>query len=219
MSEPGTVGAAGVDYSRRFITFEGVEGAGKTTQIQRLRDALQARGFTVFTTREPGGEPVAEAIRRVLLSDAHPVDSTTELFLFLAARAQITSRVLRPHLEAGDIVLCDRFVDSTVVYQGYARGHDVDTIRHLNRLATGGLMPGRTIVLDVAPEVGLSRQTDRNRMEAETIAFHRRVHAGYLAEAGREPERFCVIDASRPPNDVFRDVLAAVMPLLSGDHP
>lgn len=201
-----------------FITFEGVEGAGKSTHIALLRDALAAKGRRVYTTREPGGEPVAESIRRVLLAENQVVDATTELFLFLAARAQVTSRVIRPHLEGGETVLCDRFIDSTVAYQGYARGHDVETIRSLNRLATGGLMPDVTILLDLDPAAGLARQKDRNRMESEALAFHQRVHDGYLAEAARDPGRFRVIDASRPPDEVFRDVLAAVQPLLSGDH-
>jgi dTMP kinase len=202
-----------------FITFEGVEGAGKTTQIQRLRGSLTEKGFVVYTTREPGGEPVAEAIRRVLLAEDHPVEPMTELLLFVGARAQITARVIRPHLESGEVVICDRFVDSTVAYQGYARGQDLDVIRQLNALATGGLMPDLTILLDVDPEKGLTRQKDRNRMESEALTFHQRVHDGYLAEAKRDPDRFRVIDASRSPGAVFADVLAAVMPLLPGDQP
>jgi dTMP kinase len=202
-----------------FITFEGVEGAGKTTQIQRLKDALCEKGYAVFTTREPGGEPVAEAIRHVLLSEGNPVDPTTELLLFLAARAQITSKVLRPHLEIGEIVLCDRFIDSTVAYQGYARGHDLETVRRLNALATNGLRPDLTILLELDPAAGLSRQTDRNRMEAEAFAFHQRVHDGYLAETSLDPERFRVIDSSRSADAVSDDILAAVLPHLPGDYP
>lgn len=202
-----------------FITFEGVEGAGKSSQIQRLRDILRSDGISVYTTREPGGEPVAEAIRGVLLAEGRVIDPTTELFLFLAARAQVTSQVIRPHLLAGETVICDRFIDSTVAYQGYARGHDVETIRNLNRLATDGLTPDLTILLDLDPAVGLARQKDRNRMESEAPAFHQRVHDGYMTEAALNPTRFRVIDASLSPAEVFRDVLAAVKPLLSGDHP
>jgi dTMP kinase len=202
-----------------FITFEGVEGAGKTTQIHRLRDMLVEKGYAVHTTREPGGEPVAEAIRQVLLAGDNPVDPTTELFLFLAARAQITARVIRPHLTNGEIVICDRFVDSTVAYQGHARGHDIEAIRRLNELATGGLAPDRTLLLEIDPFAGLARQTERNRMENETLAFHRRVRDGYLEEAKREPDRFVVIDAAQPPDIVFQEVLSAVLPLIPGDQP
>lgn len=196
-----------------FITFEGVEGAGKTTQIALLRDALEKEGYRVFTTREPGGNPVAESIREVLLSAVQPVTSRAELLLFLAARAQLVEDVLRPRLLSGEIVLCDRYIDSTVAYQGHARGHDLELVRCLNDFATGGLMPNLTLLLDLEPAIGLARQSDRNRMEAESLEFHRRVRAGYLAEAQRDPTRFRVIDAARSANSVHADVLAAVRSL------
>jgi len=198
-----------------FITFEGVEGAGKTTQIALLHDALAAAGRRVYVTREPGGEPVAEAIRGVLLSASHPVTPAAELLLFMAARAQMVERVLRPHLDAGEVVLCDRYTDSSVAYQGYARAQDLEMVRRLNTFATGGLTPDRTILLDLDPETGLARQSDRNRMEAESLAFHRRVREGYLAEAGRDPARFRILDATRPVAEIHADILATAQEILN----
>lgn len=193
-----------------FITFEGVEGAGKSTQIDLLRAALEEEGLRVLVTREPGGEPVAEAIRSVLLHTEEHVEPLTELLLFLAARAQITERVIRPALRAGTIVLCDRYLDSTTVYQGYARGLDLEMVRLLNRVATGGQLPDLTIVLDLDERVGIARQASRNRMEREAPAFHRAVRQGYLAEAAREPERFHVVNAERSVQCVHAEVLAIV---------
>jgi dTMP kinase len=201
-------------YSGTFITFEGVEGAGKTTQIRLMREALEAEGRRVFTTRCPGGEPVAEAIRAVLLHAAEPVVPETELLLFVAARAQVTARLIRPQLEEGAVVLMDRFIDSTVVYQGHARGLDLDAARSLNSFATGGLLPDCTLLLDLDPAAGLARQTDRNRMEEESLDFHRKVREGYLAEARREPNRFRIIDASRSTEAIHADILAAVKSVL-----
>lgn len=193
-----------------FITFEGVEGAGKSTQIELLRAALEGEGLRVLVTREPGGEPVAEAIRSVLLHTEEHVEPLTELLLFLAARAQITERVIRPALRAGTIVLCDRYLDSTTVYQGYARGLDLEMVRLLNRVATGGQLPDLTIVLDLDERVGIARQASRNRMEREDTAFHRAVRQGYLAEAAREPERFHVVNAEQSVQCVHAEVLAIV---------
>lgn len=193
-----------------FITFEGVEGAGKSTQIELLRTALEEQGLRVLVTREPGGEPVAEAIRKVLLHTEEHVEPLTELLLFLAARAQITERVIRPALRAGTIVLCDRYLDSTTVYQGYARGLDLEMVRLLNRVATGGQLPDLTIVLDLDERVGIARQASRNRMEREDLAFHRAVRQGYLAEAAREPERFHVVNAEQSVQCVHAEVLAIV---------
>jgi dTMP kinase len=199
-----------------FITFEGVEGAGKTTQIELLRAALEDLGYSAYVTREPGGEPAAESIRRLLLNSELDITSTAELLLFLAARAQLTANVIVPRLAAGDIVICDRYVDSTTAYQGHARGHDIDVVGRLNRLATGGLMPDITILLDLDPAVGLARQTDRNRMEAEPVDFHRRVRQGFLEEARKDSRRFRVIDTAQTPQAVHEQILAAVKPLLPG---
>ena len=194
----------------RFITLEGGEGSGKSTQAALLRDSLAADGRRVLLLREPGGEPVAEAVREVVLHAAAPVTDRTELLLFLAARAQLVERVIRPALADGTVVVCDRYGDSTVAYQGYGRGRDVDAARDLNAYATGGLAPDLTVLLDIAPEVGLARQGDRNRMEREPLDFHRRVRVGYLAEARRDAARFAVIDASTSVDGVHSRVLDAV---------
>ena len=178
-----------------FITFEGVEGAGKTTQIALLLDCLRELGQDVRVTREPGGDAVAETVRRLLLE--REMAPRAELLLFLAARAQNVDRVIRPHLAAGGTVLCDRFIDSSIAYQGYARGLGRDTVFHLNAFAIDGLLPDLTILLDLPPEIGLSRQMDRNRMEAESLEFHVRVREGFLREAENNPARFCVLDATQ----------------------
>jgi dTMP kinase len=193
-----------------FITFEGIEGAGKTTQIRLLREYFQTQGKTVFTTREPGGDPVAEALRAVVLAADAPVTPITELLVFLAARAQHAERVLLPHLQAGEIVLCDRYIDSTVAYQGYARGHDLEWVRRLNAFVTDNLTPALTILLDLPVESGLSRQSDRNRMEAETLDFHQRVREGYLSEARLFPERIRVVDAASSVEAIHAEILREV---------
>ena len=186
-----------------LITFEGVEGAGKSTQIRLLRDHLESQGRSVVLCREPGGTDAGEAIRKILLSKSEQrLSDRAELLLFLAARAQIVDQVIRPSLEAGNIVLCDRFADSTVAYQGYARGGDLELIEQLNCYATGGLMPDLTILLDLDPAAGLSRQTDHNRMESESLDFHQCVRAGFLKMAENEPERFVAIDASLPIEEI-----------------
>lgn len=197
-----------------FITFEGVEGAGKTTQVERLRSALEERGHRVTTTREPGGEPVAESIRAVLLNGIHPIAGAAELLLFLAARAQVTSNVIAPRLQEGQIVICDRYIDSTAAYQGHGRGNDIELVGRLNDFATVGIRPDLTILLDLDPGVGLNRQQDHNRMEAESLDFHLRVREGFLEEARKNPQRFRVIDADQPPDSVHAQILAAVEPLL-----
>ncbi len=197
-----------------FITFEGCDGSGKTTQISLLERYLREMGCNVLVTREPGGDPVAENIRRVLLASESQVSPRTELLLFLAARAQVVDFVIRPALERGDIVLCDRFADSTVTYQGYAREQKLDWVRRLNAYATNGLTPDKTLLLDIDPEAGLYRQTDRNRMEAETLDFHQRVREGYLAESRLFPERFQVIDASANVHLVHQAVLEALKDII-----
>ena len=178
-----------------FITFEGVEGAGKTTQIALLRAALEHAGRTVCVTREPGGDALAEAVRRLVLHEE--MTPRAELLLFLASRAQNVERVVRPQLAAGNVVLCDRFTDSSLAYQGYGRGLGRDAVALLNTFATGGLVPDITFLLDLAPAVGLERQSDRNRMESETLAFHERVRKGFLSEAANDTQRFCVLDAAQ----------------------
>ncbi len=187
------------------MTFEGVEGAGKTTQIALLKAALERQGRRVCVTREPGGDAVAEGVRQLLLSQE--MSPRAELLLFLASRAQNVERVIKPELEQGAVVLCDRFIDSSVAYQGVARGLGRDTVAELNAFATGGLVPDITFLLDLDVETGLSRQTDRNRMEEESLAFHLHVRQGYLQEAQRSPGRFCVLDAALPPDELHRMML------------
>ncbi len=181
-----------------FITFEGGEGAGKTTQIALLRLALEQAGQSVCVTREPGGDRVGESVRGLLL--AHDMTPRAELLLFLASRAQNVEYVIRPHLERGGVVLCDRFIDSSVAYQGLARGLGMDTVARLNEFATNGLLPDLTFLLDADPASGLARQPDHNRMENEGLAFHQRARQGFLNAAANNPARIIVLDAALTPD-------------------
>lgn len=204
-----------------FITLEGIEGSGKSTAQRVLAEYLEEKGYSIVSTREPGGSALGRKLRAVLL-DARTTElrSRAELFLFLADRAQHVSEVIRPALEEGQIVLCDRYADSTISYQGYGRGMDVDQLIQVNDLATSGLWPHLTLLLDISPQMGLERAGHRNREEgtvisegrfdAESVAFHTRVRAGYLERAAAEPERFAIIDAARPAEDVFMQCLSAV---------
>jgi len=186
-----------------FITFEGIEGCGKTTQIRLLAERLRQHGREVLVTREPGGCPIADAIRGILLHpDSSALAPRAELLLYSAARAQHVDEVIQPALSRGTLVLCDRFIDATVAYQGGGRGLDPSLIDSLNTLATGGLLPGLTLLLDMPAEEGLQRARRRNtatpeedRFERENLAFHRRVRDAYL-ELARQHERFLVIDAT-----------------------
>ncbi len=189
-----------------FITFEGPEGSGKTTQIPFLAEALRQAGYQVLTTREPGGTPIGDQIRSVL-SDIkntamHP---RTEILLFLASRAQLVSEVIRPHLESGGVVLCDRYADSTLAYQGYGHGMILDELQNLLLFATEGLTPDLTFLLDLDVEIGLQRRAnggDWNRLDAYELAFHRRVRAGYHQLVKKEPERWVVVDAAQSPRQI-----------------
>ncbi len=199
----------------RFITFEGPDGAGKTTQIARLEAWLVAEGWTVVRTREPGGDAVGEKVRSLLLGTAMTAEA--EFLLFAAARAQNVAEVVEPALASGAVVLCDRFTDSSLAYQGWARGLSLDFIRAANAFATRGRVPDRTVLLDLPAEVGSERRRregDGNRLDNETLAFHRAVRDGYLRIADREPNRFVVVDAGRDPDAVFEDVRAAVRAVL-----
>ena len=202
-----------------FITFEGTDGAGKTTQIQRLSTDLRRTGYDVCLTREPGGTPISEQIRDMLLNPDHgEMAATTELLLYAASRAQHVSEVIRPALEVGKIVISSRFADAMVVYQGYGRGLDLERIHHLNRIATDGLTPDVTFVLDLPVEIGLQRvQNSRDsldRLEREKIEFHRRLRDGYQTLAKQEPQRLKIIDAQVGPEQVYAQIQAAIQPLL-----
>lgn len=201
----------GVAPAGSFVVFEGGEGAGKSTVIAAVAEHFRSRGRNVVTTREPGGTPTAEAIRNVLLmpTDA-PMSDRCEALLFAAARADHVARVIRPGLQRGALVLSDRFVDSSLAYQGFARGLDVDEVRQLSRWACDGVQPDLTIVLDLDPAVGLARAKDGNRMEAQGIDFHHQVRAGLLELAAEAPERYVVVDASDALDAVVAASLAAV---------
>jgi dTMP kinase len=203
VTRPGTTRPRG-----SFITFEGPEGAGKTSQLDRAAAALAARGIDVLVTREPGGTWLGERLREVLLARTGanaPTDATTDALLFNAARRQLVTEVIRPALEAGTAILCARFADSTLAYQGYGAGVPLDRLAQLEAASTDGLKPDLTILLDVPPEVGLARKSpgDVTRFEAEfDLDFHRRVRDGFLALAAAEPSRFVVIDATGSRDDV-----------------
>jgi dTMP kinase len=193
-----------------FISFEGPEGSGKSTQIRRLAEALAEQGHAVWTTREPGGTRAGETIRPILLGPkAGPLSPWSEALLFTAARAQLADEVIRPRLHRGELVLCDRYSDSTLAYQGYGRGIDLETLRRLQSDATGGLSPDLTLLLDLPVEAGLARipRNAKDRLDRETIAFHQRVYAGYREMAAREADRWRLVDASRDPDEVASRIL------------
>jgi dTMP kinase len=193
-----------------FITFEGPEGAGKTTAIAALADRLQRAGHQVIRTREPGAGDLGKKIRSILLEEDE-LDGKTELLLFLADRANHVQSVIRPALAEGKIVLCDRFTDSTLVYQGYAMGMDRDFIRTANDFATGGLSPDTTLLFDLPPEAGLARLQSMDRLDRKPLDFHQRVRAGFLREAHAEPRRWVLIDATRSAEQVLEDVVGVMM--------
>jgi dTMP kinase len=197
-----------------FITIEGIEGCGKSTQIKLLAEYLQEKGHTVVVTREPGGTPLAERIRSLVMDkDEEPVAPLTELFLYEAARAQHVNRVIVPALLRNEIVLCDRYADSTSAYQGAGRNLGDDFIAMLNRLAAGSAWPDRTFVLDMPVEEGLRRARSRgsdDRMMAETLAFHQRIRDEFLDLARREPDRVTVVDAHGSIEEIQRDLRSYV---------
>ena len=207
----------------KFITFEGPEGGGKSTHVRELAGQLRAEGKTVLVTREPGGTPLAEKIRGLLREELDdPPVTRSEVLLFLAARAQVVSQVIRPALARGEWVICDRFSDSTFAYQGYGRGIDVGLLKNFNDFATEGLVPDLTILLDVPPEVSSRRLAERqaatatsaDRIEQAGAMFHRRLREGFLELARAEPDRFVTIDSSGDRAEVSAAVLSAVRKLM-----
>jgi dTMP kinase len=215
-----------------FITFEGPEGSGKSTQARLLYERLQAEGYPVILTREPGGTRIGEMIRRILVDLRHTeMAPTTETLLFSAARAQLVSELIRPYLNTGGIVLCDRYADSTFAYQGYGLGRDLDELQAITAVATGGLMPDLTFYLDIEVEEGLRRkraQRERttvpgtsganaewNRLDARDLAYHQRVVAGFLELMRRDPARWRRLSANQPIEAVAAQIYAEVEPLLA----
>lgn len=203
-----------------FITLEGPEGSGKTSHIPYLVEFLREKGYTVFPTREPGGTSIGEQIREVLHSlknaEMHP---RTETLLYQAARAQIVEEVFRPRLALGEIVLSDRYFDSTIAYQGYGHGQDLEQVRGLVQYATGGLTPDLTILLDLEVEIGLqrkSKQQEWNRLDAYTLDFHKRVRNGYLELVRQEPQRWQVIDSSQTWDEVQQELREKILSRLAG---
>jgi dTMP kinase len=203
-----------------FITFEGPDGSGKTTQIRLLAEWLREQGRKVVLTREPGGTEISDQIRQVLhdLRNA-AMDAQTEILLYSASRAQHVAQLIRPALAAGKIVISDRYADSTMAYQGYGRQLDLKALRMITAFATGGLVPDLTLYFDIAPEDGLRRRQaggdEWNRLDAETADFHQRARAGYLELIRQEPERWVMIDANRPREEVQAKVRAVVQERLN----
>ena len=194
-----------------FITFEGADGCGKTTQINLLKDYLEKEGYDVILTREPGAKGLGEKVREILLNYDGVVSDRCESFLFLADRAQNIDIIVNPAVAAGKIVLCDRHIDSTVAYQGYGRGLDIDRIKMLNSLATNFKKPDLTIVFDIDVETSMQRVgKDKDRMESAGVDFHNRVREGYLKIAKEEPERIKVINSVQPIENVFEELLEIV---------
>jgi dTMP kinase len=212
-----------------LITFEGIEGSGKTTQCHRLAKLLREEGHRVVETREPGGTPLAERIREILLGSsdqpdsiparaAEPMTPECEAYLVLACRSQHRVSVIEPALNEGAVVLCDRFSDSTLAYQGYGRGLDVRALRSLNRVATHGLEPDLTLLFDVPVPIGLARrrrETDLNRLDRETSRFHERVRRGFLVLAARNPRRITVLDGGGDPDRVAAETAAVIRRFLA----
>ena len=204
-----------------FITLEGGEGAGKSVQSNALLQRLEERGVTAILTREPGGTPLGERLRDIILglagSGDQPLQPLTETLLFVAARAELVERVIAPAITRGDVVVCDRFADSTVAYQGFGRGVEAEVIERLNDIATGGLRPELIVLLDLPVEEGLARARvagTSDRFEREEAAFHERVRAGYQTLAEREPDRWLVVDASQPPDAATESIWRRVERLL-----
>lgn len=190
----------------RLITIEGQDGSGKTTLAKALAASLQQSGVPTLLTRQPGDSDIGPSIRNILLH-GHQLDAWTEAFLFLAERRRHCATVVQPALEKGTCVVCDRFTDSTLAYQGYAGGADLETLRTLNQIATQGLTPHLTLLLDLDPKIALQRLNNPNRIDRMPIQYHQRVRQGFLREAQREPNRWRILDATRPPDALLEDAL------------
>lgn len=194
-----------------FITLEGADGCGKTTQLNLLKEYLTSRGYEIVVTREPGGKGLGEKLREILLNYDGEVSDRCEAFLYLADRAQNIDTIIKPAINSGKIVLCDRHTDSSVAYQGYGREQNIDNINMLNELAVNGVHPDLTIVFDIDTETSMARVgAEKDRLESAGIEFHKRVRNGYLEIAKKNPQRIKVIDASQTIEDVQRDVIKII---------
>jgi dTMP kinase len=207
-------------HTGAFITFEGPEGSGKTSQMATLTEHLRQQGFAVFATREPGGTPIGDQVRTILMGLKNTeMQKRTEILLFQASRAQLVAQEIRPRLARGEIILCDRYADSTLAYQGYGyKEFSLEELRPLIDFATGGLKPDLTLLLDVDVEVGLQRRAqdgEWNRLDAYALAFHQNVRQGYLEMAHAEPQRWVIVDASPPPGQVQKAIQAIVLERLA----
>jgi dTMP kinase len=206
-----------------FLSFEGIEGSGKSTQVALLADAMRAQGHEVVVTREPGGTPRGQVLRQMLLDPTEPpLAPRAELLMMLADRAQHVQEIIAPGLSANKVVITDRFVDSTTAYQGHGRGFDQALLQQLNVLACDGYLPVMTFLMDLSVAEGLQRALHRrgeaataDHFEAESVAFHERVREGFLAIARAEPHRVRVLDATRPKEEVHQDILSALRPVIS----
>lgn len=218
---PGKAFLPGKTYIIMFISFEGIEGSGKTTQIQGVYEHLRQKGIDVIVTREPGGSNIGRQIRAILLDSKNKgLNPLSELLLYMADRAQHLGEIVKPGLALGKVILCDRYYDATIAYQGYARGLDIDLITRLHGLAFDDYKPQITFLLDLAPETGLrrawrqiengQRTVTETRFEEEALDFHGRVREGYLELARREPQRFKIIDASNAQERVKKEILAVL---------
>ncbi len=198
-----------------FITLEGADGCGKTTQLNLLKEYLTSKGYEIVVTREPGGKGLGEKLREILLNYDGEVSDRCEAFLYFADRAQNIDTIIKPAINSGKIVLCDRHTDSSVAYQGYGREQNIDNINMLNELAVNGVHPDLTIVFDIDTETSMARVgAEKDRLESAGIEFHKRVRNGYLEIAKKNPQRIKVVDASQTIEDVQRDVIKIVEEVL-----
>lgn len=198
-----------------FITFEGVDGCGKTTQLTKVKEYLEQKGFCVVTTREPGSLDTGKEIRNILLHSKSQVSDRCEMFLFLADRANHVEMFIEPNLQEGKIVLCDRYTDSTIAYQGFARGQDIKLLKDLNNIATGNLKPDLTLLYDVDTEISLQRVgREQDRMEASGVEFHKKVRNGYIELKKENPLRIKMIDANKSIDEVFENTKKVIDELI-----
>ncbi|SNX53851.1 dTMP kinase [Thermoanaerobacterium sp. RBIITD] len=204
-------------YNGKLITFEGIDGSGKTTQINLLKEYLLKLGYNIIVLREPGGTHVGEKIRDILLDEENKIVPVSEALLYAASRAELVSEIIIPSLKIGKIVILDRFVDSSIVYQGYARGIGIKAVEEINNIAISGLKPDLTIYLDIKPEEALKRinqRHDRDRLEMEDIDFHKKVYEGYKNLILSNPERFAVIDATCDVNVIQKNIINEIKKII-----